>query len=93
MDYEKLMRKARRINAKRDKEEREVGFAAPGDGDDNSLFLRTAMSAIECGIKTDDWDCVAEGQAMLETLELRLRQQVDSDQATGAGTAAIPRNA
>jgi hypothetical protein len=27
------------------------------------------MSAIECGIRTNDWHAVAEGQAMLESLQ------------------------
>lgn len=65
MDYDKLMRTARQTNAKRDEGERESGFAAPPDNEP-SMFLRTAMAAIECGIRTDDWESIAEAQAMLE---------------------------
>lgn len=32
------------------------------------MQLRTAMMFIACGIKTDDWDCIAEGLAMLEAV-------------------------
>jgi hypothetical protein len=52
-----------------------------GDGDSSYLLnprsasgcspdmqLRTAMIFIACGIKTDDWDCIAEGLAMLEAV-------------------------
>jgi hypothetical protein len=28
-------------------------------------LVRTAICAIECGIRMNDWDCVAEGLAML----------------------------
>lgn len=69
MKYETLMAKARRTNAKRDQDEREVGFAAPSDCTPD-LQLRTAMMAIQAGIEMDDWDCIAEAQAMLEHLHL-----------------------
>lgn len=71
-DYKKIMLKARKTNMERDDIDRSIGRPAPPDTTDD-LFCRIAMSAIECGIKTDDWNAVAEGQAMLEMLELRLR--------------------
>ena len=65
----------------------------PGDGDSCYLLnprpvsgcspdmqLRTAMMFIACGIKTDDWDCVAEGLAMLEAVHEQMtgrQYQVD----------------
>lgn len=69
MKYNELMERARKTNAKRDKDERKAGFAA------NSVFapdlqLRTAMSAIQAGIAVEDWNCIAEAQAMLEHLHL-----------------------
>ncbi len=77
MDYERLMAQARKTNAERDEEEREVGFAAPGDSGPFDL-LRTAALAIECGIRTNDWKAVAEGQAMLEQILSRYEPvQVD----------------
>ena len=67
-EFESILRKARKTNERRNQLERNVGFASPRDlplGDQ----LRTVYFAIECGIKTEDWDCVAEGLAMLiETL-------------------------
>ena len=73
MDYEKIMRRARRVNAKRDRDERKAGFAAPSDGP-LSQQIRTAMSAIEAGIRVKDWNCIAEGQAMLELLAEKSHQ-------------------
>jgi hypothetical protein len=67
MDYDRLMRKARRHNRKLDAVDARYGNASPSQVVP-SLQVRTVMSAIECGIKTGDWNCVAEGQAMLETL-------------------------
>lgn len=69
MNYNELMTKARKTNAKRDKDEREVGFMAASDGTPEDQ-LRTAMCAIQCGIVINDWECIAEAQAMLEHLHL-----------------------
>jgi hypothetical protein len=71
LNYEELMQKARKTNAERDEIDRKAGFATPGDGA-SILLLRTAMSAIETGIVTNDWNSVAEGLAMLEILAGRL---------------------
>lgn len=35
-------------------------------------LLRAALGAILAGIKTHDWDCVAEGYVMLDELDSRL---------------------
>jgi hypothetical protein len=69
-DYKKLMAKARQTNAKRDETDREGYFATPDYGP-LSQMLKTAMSAVEAGIITADWNAVAEGQAMLEQLMQR----------------------
>lgn len=74
--YVRLMERARRTNLQRDAADRQAGFAPPP-----SLGvlqqLRTAMLAIECGIKTADWECVAEGQAMLEHLRPEVEDMPD----------------
>lgn len=71
--YLKLMEKARRTNDQRDKDEREAGYASPDSGSfDNQL--QTVMTAICCGIITEDWNAIAESQSMLEKIELKLRQ-------------------
>ena len=70
MDYDKIMAKAKKTNAKRDKDERDSGFAAPMDNGPFQ-YLRTAAAAIESGIKTDDWDSVAEGLVMIEDILAR----------------------
>lgn len=72
MNYDKLMAEARALNTKRDQIDRSGGFSAPSDGSMHMLLI-TAMLAIEAGIKLADWSVVAEGQAMLEDLENRLR--------------------
>ena len=61
------MAKARKTNLMRDSADKEVGSVPPSEA---SLLehLRTAMFAIEAGIQTDDWNAVAEGQAMLEEI-------------------------
>jgi hypothetical protein len=65
--YYNLMKRARKMNRMRDEGERAIGFGAPSD---NEVWqhLRTAMSAIEAGIKCKDWNAIAEGQAMLEKI-------------------------
>lgn len=71
MDYKSLMERARETNIERDTHDHHYGFASPSDIPPR-FTLRTAMAAIECGISIDDWNCVAEGQAMLEQLEKML---------------------
>lgn len=67
MNYNELMQKARKTNAKRDQSEREAGFLANSNCSP-AMQLRTAMMAIQAGITTNDWNCIAESQAMLEQL-------------------------
>ena len=67
--YEELMRVARLTNKRRDRDEREVGFATPSDGGPGEI-IKTAMFAIEAGIRSKDWSCVAEAQALLEELRI-----------------------
>lgn len=63
-DYERLLTEARRMSAERDAGDRASDFAAPGDvGILN--HLDTAAMAIKAGITIDDFETVAEGQAML----------------------------
>lgn len=70
--YNRLMKRARKLNVQRDKLEKAAGFSIPEDGL-LSAGLRDAMSAIEAGIVMSDWNCVAEGQAILEVIEKRAR--------------------
>jgi hypothetical protein len=63
--FEQLVRKARRVNAERDRIDRKNGRAAPPDCPPG-VHIRTVMAALESGMKTGDWPCVAEGYAMLE---------------------------
>jgi hypothetical protein len=76
-NYRRLIQAARRTNAERDAQDREVGSAAPEDCS-LDLHLWTAVSAITAGIQTEDWSCVAEGLAMLQDAELRVRSQSQS---------------
>lgn len=86
LKYAKLMDRARKVNAKRDADEAAVGFLAASK--DTPLgIIRTAMAAIRCGVLTDDWDAICEGQVLLETLLERFHVlQVDiRDIDDGAG--------
>jgi hypothetical protein len=67
-----IMAKAIRSNAERDQYERAAGF---GNSEvwSPDLTARTIITALHCALETDDWDCVAEAQAMLSDLELQLR--------------------
>ena len=71
MDYKALMVKARKTNDYRDKVDRQYHSDCPTDG---NFFqaIRTAMFAIEAGITTDNWDFIAEAQAILEVAITRM---------------------
>jgi hypothetical protein len=71
MNYEQLMRTARKTNAERDEIDHQADFTRPEAGPP-ILLLPTATSAIESGIRTNDWNSVAEAQAMLEALVKRV---------------------
>lgn len=70
-NYHKLMNKARKTNRERDTIDHETGCAAPQEGT-KGMLLRTAMCALQAGIASGDWNCVAEGQVMLEQLHFFL---------------------
>jgi len=65
MDYEKLMKKARKKNAQFDQVDAGHGHASPQESG-LLIWLDTAEAAIQCGIKIGDWATVAEGLAMLQ---------------------------
>jgi hypothetical protein len=62
--YTNLMLKAIGTNLDRDITDSKYGVSAPGECS-LPVYLETAMSAVGCGISTKDWNCVAEGLAML----------------------------
>lgn len=70
--FDELVALARKTNAYRDETERKAGFTSPAQCL-LSHQLRTVMSALEAGMNTEDWNCVAEGYVMLEHAELVLR--------------------
>jgi hypothetical protein len=70
-EFQQLIHAARVTNERRDRGERALGFVAPGD-DDVWQHLRTAMSAVEAGLRTGEPDCIAEGYAMLEVIEVAI---------------------
>lgn len=61
-----IVAKAAKTNARRDNLDTSAGFSPPKDCAPD-VFLRTAMCAIHCGLSQNDFDCVAEGYAMLQT--------------------------
>lgn len=64
--------KARKTNNRRDEAERGVGWTPPGDCAPDFL-LRTIMSAIDAGLQSEDWDCVAEAYEMAIDLHLKMK--------------------
>lgn len=67
--YEQLMLRARRHNRELDSVDGGL-LAHPPD-----LQIATAMSAVEAGVRTRDWDCVCQGLAILEDLLGVLRRR------------------
>jgi hypothetical protein len=69
--FRRLIAKAEITNQRRDAIDHGAGFSAPNDPikDDRitsrEMLVRTALMALECAIKTNDWDCVAEAFVML----------------------------
>lgn len=70
--FDSLLAQARKTNAVRDRIDREKGNGAPADYD-VATQLRTVLSALQAGINTQDWNCVAEGYVMLEHAEAAIR--------------------
>lgn len=73
MDYQKLMDDARKTNLERDQGEESVGLLSERKAHP-FVNIRTAMMAIETGIKVADWSCVAEAQALLEMAMGKINQ-------------------
>lgn len=76
--WDKLVAKAVKTNAKRDEADRLSGFATPSQLDPASL-LRTAMSAIKCGINLPDDNCIAEAFLFIQEAERRIRIGPDKE--------------
>jgi hypothetical protein len=70
----RYIEKARKTNRQRDAIERVHGHAAPADCP-LDVELRTVIDALIAGIGRQDWDCVAEGVAMLQDTELKARRK------------------
>ena len=84
-----LLALARETNARRDRDERRAGFAAPPDAT-LDLHLRNAISAVIAGIEGRDWDCVAEGLAMVQDCESRARTHAPAKVADDDGPNCDP---
>jgi len=67
MNYEKLLKAARKTNAERDKMDAQFG-GNPLSNERSLEIIRIAIEAIKAGIIRDDWNTVAEAQAMLISL-------------------------
>lgn len=84
MTFDQLVAKARKTNERRDAMDLSRGLGTPHSGDVR-MGVRTAMSAIQCGITEflagcpdDRWlDAIAEGYVMLEIESKRLSAQVN----------------
>lgn len=75
-DANARLRQAEQTNRRRDNGERAAGFAAPPDGPMDTT-VRTAICALHCGLVLEDWDCIAEGVAILgELVDFKPWQEV-----------------
>lgn len=63
--YQAMLAIARATDHERSALERQAGFASPKDSG-LCLLLRTAQDALECAVKTNDWQIVCEGIVFLE---------------------------
>jgi hypothetical protein len=66
-DVGALLAKARETCARRDKQDRSLGLAAPGDCP-LDVQVNTAISALDAALATRDWNFVAEARILLEQL-------------------------
>lgn len=71
--YHNILVKAINKNREYERIERKHGYLPPKD---YPLIehLRTAMSAIGCGISIQNWNCVAEGLVLLAEIHERLKE-------------------
>lgn len=75
-----LLAKAHATNDQRDAQDKANGNAIPGDaqlGFDG--WLRDALCALGAGLDAKDWNCVAEGAAMIQECELQIRKHFRSE--------------
>ena len=72
-DMKALIARARATNEQHREVERAHGFVPPEQASLVAL-LRTAKQALWAGMVIEDWNNVAEGYVMLETLEAALKE-------------------
>lgn len=71
---ERLLTKAAKTNAHRDKVEKADGLRIPTDGP-LEMFLDTVYSALTAGMVQDDWTCIAEAAVMLQQMKMKIMQK------------------
>lgn len=64
--FNKMMRKAREQDAEMARLEAKTGTASPQRCDLHA-HLRTVEQALECAVRTNDWQVVCEGIVMLQS--------------------------
>ena len=57
--------------------DRKHGFASPKRGP-LEAHVRAAMSALECGLRTQAWDCVEDAFVLCEEIMVRLNGEARS---------------
>jgi predicted RNA-binding protein associated with RNAse of E/G family len=71
----RYVEKARKTNQQRDATERASGNAAPSDCP-LDVELRTVLTALFVGLEQQNWSIIAEGIAMLQDTELKVRRVI-----------------
>jgi hypothetical protein len=63
--FQKMMAQARANNARKTRDEHEVGFTSPQDCD-LATHLRTVRGAMQCAVRCQDWQTACDGIALLD---------------------------
>lgn len=80
VSFERLMTAARRTNRERDEMDRKMGVATPLDVGPTET-VRTAIAALEAGLKMRSLTAMAEAVAMLEEMLQELCGDGDGNEA------------
>lgn len=78
MEFNELIKNAKARTKEMDATDRESGFAADSDTP-GWMRLRTVMFALEAGLKTEDWDCVAEAYVTLEEVNKTIETKIKAE--------------
>ena len=74
--FDELIDQAARTLAQMNKDDRESGFM-PDEEESVPSRLRTVAFALEAGLKTEDWNCIAEAYLMLKATNNKISAETN----------------